>query len=977
MLRYKVTPPPLPRCVERPRLLEQVLPAPVVVLAAPAGHGKTCLAAQVAAATGGPVAWFVADELDRDRATVVVQLFAALGAAWHALGPALPSALDDEAAVPLLGAALETLAGPGCLVLDDVHLLPAKVFEPIVRTAVAALPPDCRLVVCTRGRVPDSLLRAVAMGRARMLGPADLAFDVEECGRMCGSADAGAGVHARTGGWPLAVALGTHAIAPASGPSGSAAPSAGHLADLALAELGSADRNLLVVLARLPRVPTRLLKRLGNRGATLESFGRRHPVLLQVSDGWWAPREWLRDALREVPADQRLVARVAGALDEVDEEELAAQLVLSEARFQEAAPRVERLGADGMRLGRAAWVRALIADVPASARTFSLDLLAASAAQALSITDPTANDAASETVLLDLVDRSVSESPGALLRARALLASHYRMEGDLRLFNTCEDALGDTLRLDAPEEELAGRWSAEDAPAAAELLRIYGYALLVADSGESVERGRRMIAAALGLLDTAGHPMTSLRGWSAYEEVLLFLTPAEAALRPVRLLAHRLAELDHSDGAVRLAELATVEFFAGRYPEARGTTEMARDCAARTGNRIALAPLAAIEVAMDVLESGPSPEHADRFDDIAAELEAHPRLAPFTSLITAEFGIVLVRQGRADLARRCLQRAEQALGATFLAHTATFRCRRLRGLILHEEGSADECRAVLEDLRRDAVAEGRIALVELIDSDLSGRPRRPRGDLPRSGRSPVTVHVMAPELAVTMDGEPLPTPRGFPAKLLALLVASNGSMTVEAAIESLWPGADPTVGRNRLHGVILRLRRGLGFSADGPITCVEGVVRVDRSPVVQIDSWEFERLAARADDRPEARAQAVAAYRGEVLSVQFAYDDTVSAYRGSLRRTFLRLATAVLVDPSHNLEAEALAALARRTWHAAPDDDGVCVAVARTLASLGDKAEARDLIDRTARALIEVGLDGDAFRSQARREIEPRHRAVP
>jgi len=33
MLRYKVTPPPLPRCVERPRLLEQVLPAPVVVLA--------------------------------------------------------------------------------------------------------------------------------------------------------------------------------------------------------------------------------------------------------------------------------------------------------------------------------------------------------------------------------------------------------------------------------------------------------------------------------------------------------------------------------------------------------------------------------------------------------------------------------------------------------------------------------------------------------------------------------------------------------------------------------------------------------------------------------------------------------------------------------------------------------------------------------------------------------------------------------
>src|SRR5262245_53883669 len=122
MLRYKVTVPRLPRCVDRSRLLERVSASPVVVLAAPAGYGKTCLAAQLASATGGPVAWFLADEMDRDRATVVSQLFAALGSAWDDLADAEPSSVDDESAVPLLGAALEMLAGSGCVVMDDIHL---------------------------------------------------------------------------------------------------------------------------------------------------------------------------------------------------------------------------------------------------------------------------------------------------------------------------------------------------------------------------------------------------------------------------------------------------------------------------------------------------------------------------------------------------------------------------------------------------------------------------------------------------------------------------------------------------------------------------------------------------------------------------------------------------------------------------------------------------------------------------------------
>ena len=960
MLRYKVAPPPLPICVERPRLLRRVLPAPIVVLAAPAGHGKTCLAAQVAAATSGPVAWFLADELDRDRAGVVAQVLHALAAAWTDLAGTVPDSLDDDRSVAVLGSALETLAGPGCLVMDDVHLLPEDILEAVVRTALAALPPDCRLVLCTRGSVPEAVLRAEATKRAVTVGPAELAFDEEECGRAVGSPDQGAEIQARTGGWPLAVAL---------GPDVERRP--GRLAELALAELTAPARDLLVVLARLPRFPARLLRRLDHRYAALAPFGGGHPGVVSCEDGWWAMREWLRDALRERPADPATVDAAARGLGDLDEDELAAQLFLAEARHEDAVPLLERLAADGMRRGRAAWVLALITSVPSSARPFTLDLLAARAAQALNLIDEASGDAGSELALKQLVDRSAAEGPGARLRARGLLASHYRMEADARMFTVCEAALGDALHVEDPQRELADRWSAEDAPAAAEMLRLYGHAQLFARERETVAHGRRLVAAALDLLDAAGQATTSLRGWSDYFEVLLFLRPADQALGPVRRAAHRLA-LEHSDAALRLAELATVEYFAGEHAAGRGTIEVARECADRTGNRVALAPLAAIEVALDVLDAGFDPDHARRFDDAWARLQAHPRLASFAALIAAEFGIVLVDQGRPDDARRYLELAERALDGTFFGHTTSFRCRRLRGLLLQAEGRRDDARSLLDALRRDAAAEGRAALVDLVTDDLAGGRGRSSATRARRGQPvPVRAHALAPELSVTVAGEGVPAPRGYPAKLLALLIASNGSLTVDAAIEGLWPGADPDVGRNRLHGVLLRLRRGLGLPADEPITCAEGVVRLERSHRLEIDSWEFETLAARTDSA-ELRNAAIAAYRSDFLSVQFAYDDTVAAYRRRLRRTFLDLATALLADPPDGVDGDSLAALARRAWRTAPDDDGVCLAAVRTLVRLGHRAETRELVDVTARALGERGLDGDGFRRDAEGEVTVR-----
>jgi hypothetical protein len=133
-----------------------------------------------------------------------------------------------------------------------------------------------------------------------------------------------------------------------------------------------------------------------------------------------------------------------------------------------------------------------------------------------------------------------------------------------------------------------------------------------------------------------------------------------------------------------------------------------------------------------------------------------------------------------------------------------------------------------------------------------------------------------------------------------------------------------------------------------------------------VDSWDFERLAARSDTHPRARADAVTAYRGDVLSVQFAYDDTVAAYRHELRRVFLDVATDLLECPPERLDPEDLVSIARRAWRTQPGDDRVCLAAVRMLARLGHRAEAGELVDLTAAALVEDGLDPGDLRRRAR-----------
>jgi DNA-binding SARP family transcriptional activator len=942
----KITAPTLPRCIDRTALRVRALGAPATVLAAPPGHGKTCLAAQIGAASGGPTAWFTADELDHDAVGLVDQLVAALARAWPDLDAPAAALTDDVAALPLLGATIETLAGPGCLVLDDAHRMGAALLDAVVGVALAALPPACRLVVCTRGTVTPAVLRAEAARQAVVLGPADLAFTADECAAVAGVAPGdAAGLQQRTGGWPLAVALarGTGS----AGPTSPAVPDRlDALADLVLAELAPDVRALLVVLARLPRFPAGVLPK-----RRLADLATSHPEVLEpVAGGWCAPRAWLRDALGDRPADPALAGEVAAGLRDADEAELAAHLLLDVGQHDVAAPLVEQVAAEASR--RAWWgrVHPLLALLPPDVRSLEAELLDQRARVALHEAD--------EAALLDLVERAARAGASAALRARAALADHYRMAGDPRASTACEAALGEVLRAPDPEVALRDGWlgaspQTDDAAAASEVLRIYGQPLLMGPDRATIERGRRLIAASFAIAGQAGRSIVSQQAWFAYLEALVYLRrPAEVIPRTAAA-TRQLQELGHGDAAVRFAELAVLQYLAGEHAAARRTVEIGTEWSDRTGYRIAVPPLAAVGVAVDIAEHGGTSERLAGYDDALVAMAAQPRLVHFVPAYAAEMGTLLVAQGAAGEARRYLAQAEQAAVPTLVAYMSGLRTRRLRGLLLLAEGRPDEGGAVLEALRAEAVAAGRDALVELLDQRVdSAAPTDDRSPL---DRRPVRVETFGTHLTATVDGVPVPSLRGYPAKLLALLVASDGILTIDAAIAGLWPDADLEVGRNRLHGILLRLRRSLGLPVAGPITCADGLVRLDRGGAVQVDAWEFERAADRTESAE--REQALAAYGEGLLSHQFGYDDTIEAYRRALRATFVRLATGVLAEPPAGIAPDALADLARRAWRHAPDDQVLCLHALRALAGNGLAAEARELVSGTVQALTDLGID--------------------
>lgn len=214
------------RLVRRPRLeqtLDDGVGCGIVIIAAPAGSGKTQLVASWARHQAVPrdVAWVTLDEGDRDPVRFVKYVVAAVastpsgGRALGSLEALTPSSGINERYLLTVSDALARLAADVVVVLDDFQAIVGSESERLLRRILRYRPERVRVIVLSRaepalgqtrlrlqGRVVEVEAEALGLSReesADLLRLHDLELDDADVEKL----------YARTAGWPA----GMHVLA--------------------------------------------------------------------------------------------------------------------------------------------------------------------------------------------------------------------------------------------------------------------------------------------------------------------------------------------------------------------------------------------------------------------------------------------------------------------------------------------------------------------------------------------------------------------------------------------------------------------------------------------------------------------------------------------------------------------------------------------------------------------------------------------
>lgn len=215
--------PPNPaRYVRRPRLVElldQATCAPITVVVAPAGSGKTSLLADWLSSAAVPSAWLSVDETDRDGGQLWAGVTAALGVlvdGWEPVARGARRPGSPDAAVAVLLAGLEQSDHPdsAVLVIDDVHVVDDD--DGIVRSMahfLTSIPAWLHVVLLSRRTPKLPVDRLRVRGQLSEVQFAELRFSPQEATSMLARLDASLAqdqvgeVVARAGGWAAGLQL--------------------------------------------------------------------------------------------------------------------------------------------------------------------------------------------------------------------------------------------------------------------------------------------------------------------------------------------------------------------------------------------------------------------------------------------------------------------------------------------------------------------------------------------------------------------------------------------------------------------------------------------------------------------------------------------------------------------------------------------------------------------------------------------------
>jgi len=197
---------------------------PIVVVAAPAGYGKSSVASRWVERIGHPCVWVSLDVQDNDLHIVLEYLAVGLAdhcpvAAEHLLhycqAPELPPA---KLIASRLSADFQDFAKPIAVVLDDYHTIHDQQIHELVDSLLQLMPPTLQIAIVGRSTPPLTLGRLRSRGLVADVRLTDLRLDkenqrvlVEAITGMTLGPDQLDKLHSITDGWPVGLRLLLHA----------------------------------------------------------------------------------------------------------------------------------------------------------------------------------------------------------------------------------------------------------------------------------------------------------------------------------------------------------------------------------------------------------------------------------------------------------------------------------------------------------------------------------------------------------------------------------------------------------------------------------------------------------------------------------------------------------------------------------------------------------------------------------------------
>ena len=210
-------PPARSKIVPRHRLIEQLnkgLHHRLTLISAPAGFGKTTLVSEWIVGCERPAAWVSIDEGDSDPISFLTYLISAMQTINAGIGSEVLEVIQASQLPPIesilttLLNEISTIPNEFVLVLDDYHLIDARLVDDTLTFLLEHLPPQMHVVITTREDPNFPLARFRARNQLTELRVTDLRFTPSEAAEFLNqvmglslSAKDVAALETRTEGW--------------------------------------------------------------------------------------------------------------------------------------------------------------------------------------------------------------------------------------------------------------------------------------------------------------------------------------------------------------------------------------------------------------------------------------------------------------------------------------------------------------------------------------------------------------------------------------------------------------------------------------------------------------------------------------------------------------------------------------------------------------------------------------------------------